>query len=583
MRIVRRRVVWVVCAKRQLQATPEAWRQNRRVSTAETGNFDLKKYAKRGDGPGRSGHRPGAALGKLFDRLPPTAPEAEMSLLGSLILDPGVASEVIGIVHSGGDFHSEAHAAIYDTLVQTYDLHQSGDLVQLVDALKSRGVLEEVGGADYLIQLAEAVPSAVNAPHYARIVAEKAKLRRLIDAAGQILYDAYHSGDLGPDGARDVLDKAERMIFDVAEQSQSVDAQLLRDLLHEAMELLEANEGRAVTGVCTGYYRLDELTSGLQPGELLIIAARPSMGKTALALNLAEQVALSGGHNGAPAACGFFSLEMSKQAVTQRIMCAKANVDSHLYRTNRLGEEHFRKLIAACGQLGEAPLYIDDTPGLTILQLRARARRMAAQHHIKCLFIDYLQLLTAPGSARESRQVEVSAISRGIKALARELNIPVVCLSQLNRGAEQREGHRPRMSDLRESGSIEQDADVIMLLHREEYYHQGEAEWLEENPEKEGLAELIIAKQRNGPTGVVELLWDAKTTRFKNHAGRGYASAHADEAFDAAPAQSYNDPPPQVPKVTFSPGAKTGPIANHRDGGGPDADWEDEDIDDLPI
>jgi len=501
-----------------------------------------------------------------------------MSLLGSLILDPSVTADVLMIVRSPQAFHSEAHSAIYEALLTLYEKHQAGDLVQLIELLKGKQQLEDVGGAEYLVQLAESVPSAVNAPHYARIVAEKHRLRSLIDAAGQILYDAYHAGDLGPDGAREVMDTAERLIFDVAEQAQTSDVEQLKDLLHQAMETLEANEGRAVTGLATGYHRLDELTSGLQNGELVIVAARPSMGKTALALNLAEQVSLRGGHSDAPVPVALFSLEMSRQSVTQRLMCAKAAVDSHLLRSNRLREEHYRALIEACGVLGEAPIFIDDTPGMTVLQLRARARRLAAQHGIRCIFIDYLQLMTAPGSARESRQVEVSAISRGIKALARELNIPVVCLAQLNRGAEQREGHRPRMSDLRESGSIEQDADVIALLHREEYYHQADPEWLLENPDKEGLAELIIAKQRNGPTGTVDLLWDARTTRFKNHAGRHYA-AHSASQYDARPTPETSAPPASSPAAPFNPSEEVHRGGRDRSG----RQWEREDIDDLPI
>ncbi|MEC9372606.1 MAG: replicative DNA helicase, partial [Planctomycetota bacterium] len=361
----------------------------------------------------------------------------------------------------------------------------------------------------------------------------------------------------------------------------------------QAMDLLEQNEGRTVTGIATGYDRLDEMTSGLQPGEMIIVAARPSMGKTALALNLAEQIATrhqptvldpTGRHGAGAAPVAIFSLEMSRQSVAQRMMCATAGVDSHKVRTGRLGEEDYRRLLNACGALGEAALYIDDTPGMTILQLRARARRMVAQYGVKCLIIDYLQLLSSPGAARESRQMEVSAISRNIKALARELKVPIVCLSQLNRSAEQREGHRPRMSDLRESGSIEQDADVIMLLHREEYYHQHDPDWVLENPDKEGLAELIIAKQRNGPTGVVDLVWDSRSTRFRSHAGRHFAAEYA--ASGHAPASNGREeaPGPQVvTKVPFAPGSKTGPISDHRDGGGPDRGWEDENIEDVPF
>jgi len=412
--------------------------------------------------------------------------------------------------------------------------------VQLTDALVSSGALEDVGGQTYLLQLAEAVPSAASAVYYARIVAERMRLRRLIDAAGQILYDAFHArpdDQPGGDGSQSIVDEAERRIFEIADESQTGDAERLKELLHQAIEILEEREGRTVTGLTTGYFDLDDICSGLQQSEMIIVAARPSMGKTALMLNLAEQVA-TGGSSGAMVPVGIFSLEMSRQAIAQRMLCSRSGIDSHLVRTGRLGQEHFARLLDACGQLGEAPIFIDDTPSLTVLGLRARARRMALRHGVRCIFVDYMQLLTAPGKDRESRQVEVSAISRGVKALARELDIPVVVLSQLNRGAEAREGHRPRMSDLRESGSIEQDADVVMLLHREAYYHQGDSDWVEQHPSDANVAELIVAKQRNGPTGVVKLVWDAKTTRFNDHEWRSSGASAPGSSPTAAPPPS---------------------------------------------
>ncbi len=529
---------------------------------------------------------------KLFEREPPHAVEAEMCLLGAMLLDPRVISEVIPIISSGESFYTERHAAIYDSIVEVYERRDAVDLVQIAQSLKDRGMLEGaggIGGTEYLVRLAEQAPGSVNAAHYARIVGEKHRLRRLIDAASQILFEAYHAGERGPDGAKEVLDVAEQMVFDIAESTDSSDAQRLAELLHATMERLEANEGRSITGLTTGYYDLDQLTAGLQAGEMTIIAARPSMGKTTLALNLAEQVALGGtigSGDGERAPVAFFSMEMSKQAVAQRLLSARSGVDAHLLRTNKIGEAHFQKLVRACGELGEAPIFIDDTPGMTVLQLRARVRRMASQHKVKCVFVDYLQLMTAPGAARESRQVEVSAISRGLKALARELNIPVVCLSQLNRGAEQREGHRPRMSDLRESGSIEQDADVVMLLHREDYYHVGDEAWSMENPDKIGLAELIIAKQRNGPTGNVVLTWNSAITRFQNHAG----NTRFDPDSVVIRPQSKSGPAPRPGGASPGGGsfaqsqrAPTGPAPGHRDGGGRDDDGLDDDIGDLPI
>jgi len=557
------------------------------MSTVTEGNFDFTRFAPGASAPGGSRRGPAGPprdMQKLFDRLPPHSPEAEMSLLGSMILDPKVISEVIGVVRSPDEFYVEAHAHIFDALVKTYDTHRSGDLVQLTQALRDRGVLDDIGGPDYLLQLGEAVPTAVSAPHYARIVREKFQLRRLIEAAGQILYDAYHSGDPEAGAAREVLDRAEQAIFKIADNAVGMDIATLEVLLQEALDFLDANfqHGRTLTGLSTGFYDLDQMTNGLQAGEMAIVAARPSMGKTAFALNLAEQVAFGGSPHadeGPRTPVGFFSMEMSKQAVAQRLLCAHSGVDSHKMRRNLLSHEDFRRLAESCGKLSEAPIFIDDSPGLTVMLLRAKARRMVAQHGVKCIFIDYMQLMSAPGAARESRQAEVSAISRGLKALARELNVPIVCLAQLNRGAEQREGHRPRMADLRESGSIEQDADVIMLLHRESYYHQHDPDWMAENEDRVNESEIIIAKQRNGPTGTVNLKWNAMITRFQSLAARSGHDTTAVGEYEPKPA--HRAAPPQ--RHAFAPGSKSGPATEHRDGGGPDRSWQDEDIDDLPI
>lgn len=358
----------------------------------------------------------------------------------------------------------------------------------------------------------------------------------------------------------------------------------MKNLLVEVMESLDRQDGRTVTGVATGFYELDEMTSGLQPGEMIIVAARPSMGKTAFALNLTEQIAFGGGRyegNGdGVMPVGFFSLEMSQASVVQRLLSAHSGVDSHRMRTNRLSKDDFADLMHSCGLLEKAPIYIDDTPGLTVMNLRAKARRMVKQYGVKCLVIDYLQLMSAPSAAREGRQQEVSTISRQIKALARELKLPIICLAQLNRGAEQREGHRPRMADLRESGSIEQDADVIALLHREEYYHLQDPSWAEENPDKIGLAELIIAKQRNGPTGTVKMSWDARVTRFRNYASPGSSGGYMPAPRQDEPgAGAYVEPRPGG----FAPGARSGPVEDHRDGGGNEPDWDDENNDGLPM
>ncbi len=536
---------------------------------------------KRGRGP-----TPSAEVGKLFDRLPPHSPEAEMALLGSMLLDTAVIPQVLDWVKGPEAFYNEAHGAIYRAIVELYDRHASLDLVQAVERLRDQQVLDRIGGPDYLVELAEGVPSAVNAPHFARIVAEKHRLRSLINAAGEMLYEAYHAGELGPDGVRTVLDSAQTALFNLADDPGQNDAQSLAELLFEEQERLEHMDGKDVTGLATGFMDLDKLTSGLQPGEMFILAARPSMGKTALALNLAEQVAMGGDAFASPGSkrvpVAVFSLEMSKNALTQRLLSARSGVDLQRIRSGQIGGD-WQAINRACGELHDTPIIIDDTPGLTILQLRARARRLAQQFGIKCIIIDYLQLLTSPGAARESRQVEVSTISRGIKALAREMSMPVICLAQLNRGTEQREGNRPRMSDLRESGSIEQDADVVALLHREEYYHRNDPDWAEENPDKVGLAELILAKQRNGPTGIVKLTWDTATTRFKNHdpfhSDADIGGGHHDPFAEPKPRITPDRPPPARPasRQSFAPGKKTGPVSDFRDGGGPDVDgYEDE-------
>lgn len=530
------------------------------------------------------------SLQKLFDRLPPHSDEAEMSLLGSMILDHEIIDEVTPLVASPDDFYREAHGIVFAALLRLHEQRHSGDLVQLSQALKDAEALEPVGGTDYLVTLASSSPSAANAPHYAAIVREKAQLRKLIDACGEIVHQAYHAVDLGDEGARKVLDVAEKSIFAITEAAAGGDKATLNDLLQAAMEELSKGDGRLVTGISTGFDDLDEKTSGLQEGEMTIIAARPSMGKTALALNLTEHIALTGNRFKDPAnpTCpvAFFSLEMSQQSVSQRLLSAHSGVDSHRLRTRRLQDGDFTRLLDSCGILSTAPIYIDDTPGLTVMQLRAKARRLSKQQNIQCIVVDYLQLMSAPEAAREGRQQEVSTISRQIKALARELKLPVICLAQLNRAAEQREGHRPRMADLRESGSIEQDADVIALLHREEYYHIQTPTWKDENPEKVGLAELIIAKQRNGPTGTVKLSWDEKTTRFKNYADPNRYQAAPYQA--AVEPKQDNFPPQDTPSYSQPPSAfgsrpKTGPAQNHRDGGGPDNQPPINEDNNLPI
>jgi len=510
-------------------------------------------------------------VGKLFDKEPPRSIEAEMALLGAVILDPRVLADVLPIVKTPTDFYDERHEAIYRAVIDLYDkkLGERLDVIAVADLLRDRNALDEVGGLNYIGELVQSVPTSVTAPHYASIVAEKARLRRLIDAAGRILYDAYHVGDAGPNGPREVIEKAEMAVFDIAKESDTSDPQKLKDLLDLEMTRLEAAEfdGAGATGLKSGYPDLDGLLRGLQKGEMIVVAARPSMGKTALALNLAEQVAFRGlvpeqrrpGDTDGLIPVLVFSMEMSKSAVVQRLLSAVSGVNSQKIRTGHgLSQDEYKRLMLAADDLKEAPVYIDDSPDMTIVQLRSRARRMRDRNQIQMVVIDYLQLITAPGASRDSRQVEVAAISRGVKALARELEIPVVVLSQLNRASEQREGNRPRMSDLRESGSIEQDADVIMLLHREDYYHRHDPDWANdpENQEKIGVAEVIVAKQRNGPTGSVRLVWDADVTRFRNHSGHRPPGGYND------PGPGFGGPPTNGRDYPRNPGAP-GPPADH--------------------
>ncbi|MHC4994613.1 MAG: replicative DNA helicase [Planctomycetota bacterium] len=449
-------------------------------------------------------------LSKLFDKLPPHAIEAEMSLLGSMMVagteNIHIVGEVMEQIKSGGDFFLPKHGAIFDALTQLYDQNNAIDLVQLTQRLRDAHQEEEVGGVDYLIELAESVPTSVNAPHYARIVRDKAKLRFLIDASSQIMRDAHVSDE----EANLIIDKAESLIFEIAQFAEANKPSALNELMHETFELLDKRKdvGRSITGVASSYQQLDEMLAGFQPGEMTILAARPSMGKTALALNIAEHIAVD-----CKIPTAVFSIEMGKQQLSERLLSSRSGVDSQKLRRAMMNENEWVRLQEVAGELSESPMYIDDTPSLSVLELRSKARRLASQHDVKMIVIDYLQLMSAPGA--ESRQNEVGMISRGIKALARELHVPVLCLAQLNRNPDARESKIPMLSDLRESGSIEQDADVVMLLHREEYYHKDPA-WAEENPGLVGMAQVVIAKQRNGPTGVAPLKFDGATVRFSN-------------------------------------------------------------------
>jgi len=448
----------------------------------------------------RSPARRDASGSAFTDRIPPQSLEAETSLLGSLMLDREAVGNIISIIGRTDArwFYRPDHRLIFETLVDLYDANQPIDLVILRNELEKRNLLEQVGGVEYLVACAESVPTAVNAEHYARIVRDKGLLRDLISCIGEIGDDAYSDTE----HSSDIFDRAEQRLFEVTERRVAGHTVPLSDLIIELDRMINADEGTDVSGLHTGFSELDELTTGFQPGDMIVVAGRPSMGKTAIGLNMAEHAAIT---DGIPVV--FFSMEMSRQQVAQRLLCSRARIDSHKFRKRMLNEEERRYLADVCEELRDAPLYIDDTAGLTPMELRAKARRLKMQKDIQAVFVDYLQLMHAPG--HESRQQEISYISRSLKALGRELGIPIIALAQLNRQTEGRTGNQPRMSDLRESGAIEQDADAVLLIHREEYYKR-------DDPTLKGKALLIVAKQRNGPTGDIELQFDHHATRFNN-------------------------------------------------------------------
>lgn len=445
----------------------------------------------------------GSKDGPLTMRSMPEDLGAEAAVLGSMIIDPRCIGDVIETLNRNAFYHSE-HQMLFDAVISLYEKNHGEGIDGLLvrNELERQNQLDAVGGSEYLQRVIETVPSSASVQYYADIVREKMLLRETILAATEILTDAYdQSGD-----AAEKLDAAERRIFAVTDKRITSSAVALKDLVTKAYELIEKREGTHVTGLSTGYYELDDKTCGLQKGEMLIIAGRPSMGKTAFALNIAEHIGIV---EKIPTA--IFSLEMGKQQLAERFLCSYSGVDAQLVRKGMLSTEHYQKLVEACGVISEAPIYIDDTSALTPLEIRAKARRLKSAYGIRCIVVDYLQLMHCGSGKIESRQQEISTISRYLKSLAREMDAPVIVLSQLNRSPEGREDHRPRMSDLRESGSIEQDADVVMLLHREDYYHRGE-----ESYEPDNTAEVIIAKQRNGPTGTVKLTFREKCTRFEN-------------------------------------------------------------------
>lgn len=434
-------------------------------------------------------------------KIPPQNIEAEQSILGGILLENSAINSALEIL-SKNDFYSEAHRRIFSVIVELSERNEPVDIITISNALKDKNMLDSVGGSAYIASLVDNVPSAANVANYAKIVKEKAILRGLISSATDIINSCYETGsdvDL-------VLDKAEHSIFEISENKVRPSFFPIREIVKDSFRSIEDLFARKdlITGVPTGFERIDDLTSGLQKSELIIIAGRPSMGKTAFALNIAQYAALEGQ---TPAA--IFSLEMSKEQLAFRLLASDAKVDSQRLRKGFLGETDWPKLTTAAGRLSEAPIFIDDTAAITVLEMKAKSRRLKADHGLGLIIVDYIQLMRS-GSYRESREQEISEISRSLKALAKELNVPVVALSQLNRKVEDRTNRRPQMADLRESGAIEQDADVIAFIYRDEVYNKSD-----DNPEK-GIAEIIIAKQRNGPTGTVKLAFLEKFTAFEN-------------------------------------------------------------------
>jgi replicative DNA helicase len=444
-------------------------------------------------------------------KLPPHSMEAEQSVLGGLLLENNAADRVADVL-GADDFYSDAHRLLYKTTMEMISDNKPADVITIGEALGSLHKLDYIGGIAYLGALVENVPTAANIRRYAEIVRERAILRRLAATGGEIAESAYNP--LGR-SVREILDQAEARIFEIAEHGARGQQgfQEIRPLLTQVVERIEIMYNRDdpsdVTGIATGFTDLDSKTSGFQEGDLVIIAGRPSMGKTAFALNIAEHIAVS-----KKLPVGVFSMEMGATQLVMRMMGSIGRLDQQKIRTGRLNNDDWERLSSALGQLNDAPLHIDETPALNPLELRARARRLARQYGGKlgAIVVDYLQLMQAVGQG-ENRATEISEISRSLKALAKELKVPVLALSQLNRSLEQRPNKRPVMSDLRESGAIEQDADVILFIYRDEVYN-------EDTPDK-GIAEIIIGKQRNGPIGTVRLTWLGEFTRFENHATAG--------------------------------------------------------------
>lgn len=441
-----------------------------------------------------------AADEALLKRVLPHSIEAEQSVIGSMIMDSEaitIASEII----IGEDFYGKQYGVLFDSMVELNDEGKPVDLITLQDRLKEKDVPPEVSSLEFIRELIDAVPTSANIKYYAGIVAEKATLRKLIRLNEEIANTCYTAKE----SLEVILEDTEKRVFELVQKRNTGDFVPIRQVVMNAMDKIEKaskNKGN-VTGIATGFVDLDYRTAGMQPSDLILVAARPSMGKTAFVLNIAQYVAFK-----LDQTVAIFSLEMSKEQLVNRLFSLESRVDSQHLRTGNLTDSEWEKLIEGAGVIGKSNLIIDDTPGISISELRSKCRKYKLEHGLQMVIIDYLQLMSGSGRGNDSRQQEISDISRSLKALARELNVPVIALSQLSRAVEQRPDHRPMLSDLRESGAIEQDADVVMFIYRDDYYNK--------DTDRKGIAEIIIAKQRNGPIGTVELVWLPDYTKFAN-------------------------------------------------------------------
>lgn len=433
-------------------------------------------------------------------KIPPQDIEAEQAVLGSMLTDQDAVIAAIEVLKED-DFYREDNKIIYTALLNIYNRAEPIDIITLKSELSSMGKLEAVGELEYIAQLPDKVPTTANVERYVKIVEEKSMLRNLVKTANEIINLGYDETE----NVEDIMDVAEKKIFDVMQRKNSKGYTPIKDILIDSFTQLENlyNQKGSITGVPSGFVELDRKTAGLHGSELILIAARPAMGKTAFALNIGTYAATRAG---CPVA--IFSLEMSKEQLANRILCSEALVDSNKVRTGELEDEEWGKLAQTSGELSTAEIYVDDTPGISVMEIRAKCRKLKLEKNIGLVIIDYLQLIQGSGKRGASREQEIAEISRSLKILAKELNVPVIALSQLSRAVEGRPDHRPMLSDLRESGSIEQDADIVMFLYRDDYYN--------ENSEKKNIAEVIIAKQRSGSTGTVELAWLGSYTKFAN-------------------------------------------------------------------